>query len=61
VEALVLARGAGARLRPTTRETEPDGAHDVDAVGPWWLARACRRSGSSPSEPGAADEPGGGR
>jgi dTDP-4-dehydrorhamnose reductase len=28
-------------------EGDPDGAHRVNALGPWWLARACERSGAT--------------
>lgn len=28
-------------------ETDPDRAHRVNALGPWWLARACRRAGAT--------------
>ncbi|MEX1177476.1 MAG: dTDP-4-dehydrorhamnose reductase [Nitriliruptor sp.] len=27
-------------------EGDPDRAHESNALGPWWLARACRRSGA---------------
>lgn len=28
-------------------EADPDRAHAVNALGPWWLARACRRVGAT--------------
>lgn len=28
-------------------ESDPLGAHRVNALGPWWLARACERSGAT--------------
>jgi dTDP-4-dehydrorhamnose reductase len=28
-------------------ETDPDRAHAVNALGPWWLARACARTGAT--------------
>jgi len=28
-------------------ESDPGGAHRVNALGPWWLARACERSGAT--------------
>jgi len=28
-------------------ESDPDGAHRSNALGPWWLARACERSGAT--------------
>jgi dTDP-4-dehydrorhamnose reductase len=28
-------------------ERDPDRAHVVNALGPWWLARACRRAGAT--------------
>jgi dTDP-4-dehydrorhamnose reductase len=28
-------------------EADPDRAHVVNALGPWWLARACRRTGAT--------------
>ena len=28
-------------------ETDPDRAHAVNALGPWWLARVCRSTGAS--------------
>jgi dTDP-4-dehydrorhamnose reductase len=28
-------------------ETDPDRAHAVNALGPWWLARACARNGAT--------------
>jgi dTDP-4-dehydrorhamnose reductase len=28
-------------------ESDPDRAHAVNALGPWWLARACARTGAS--------------
>ncbi len=28
-------------------ESDPDGAHRGNALGPWWLARACERTGAT--------------
>jgi dTDP-4-dehydrorhamnose reductase len=28
-------------------ETDPDRAHRVNALGPWWVARACERAGAA--------------